>query len=243
MKKVNDGLKKDEIVIDETNDILQKVSNGFFSYEVTSIAANPHVEELKNNLNIVIKNLKSTLAEINITLQNYSQSKYDYKIKTQNVFGDLGLVIDGIKLVGNNTSELLAVVLNAGNKLNNNTSILSESSSKLAHSVAEQANTGSDTTMALDNVTRIIQNNTEKTIEMSNIAMKVTTSAKDGKTLAISTSSAMDEIVIEVTSINEAIKVIDQISFQTNILSLNAAVEAATAGEAGKGCCSKRQTR
>merc|ERR1711879_861350 len=39
----------------------------------------------------------------------------------------------------------------------------------------------------------------------------------------------------KVTAINEAITVIDQIAFQTNILSLNAAVEAATAGEAGKG--------
>ena len=45
----------------------------------------------------------------------------------------------------------------------------------------------------------------------------------------------MDEINKEVISINESITVIDEIAFQTNILSLNAAVEAATAGESGKG--------
>ena len=45
----------------------------------------------------------------------------------------------------------------------------------------------------------------------------------------------MDDITSQVTLITEAISVIDKIAFQTNILSLNAAVEAATAGEAGKG--------
>ena len=45
----------------------------------------------------------------------------------------------------------------------------------------------------------------------------------------------MEDINKQALAINEAIGVIDNIAFQTNILSLNAAVEAATAGEAGKG--------
>ncbi|WP_412486703.1 methyl-accepting chemotaxis protein [Arcobacter defluvii] len=70
---------------------------------------------------------------------------------------------------------------------------------------------------------------------MANLSKDVKDSVILGEKLAYKTASSMDEINEKVEAINEAINIIDQIAFQTNILSLNAAVEAATAGEAGKG--------
>jgi len=87
----------------------------------------------------------------------------------------------------------------------------------------------------LEEVTNNTLNTTKNVMEMSEYAKRVTSSVSEGHTLANETTKAMDEINNEVTAISEAIAVIDQIAFQTNILSLNAAVEAATAGEAGKG--------
>jgi methyl-accepting chemotaxis protein len=235
MEKVKADLKQDEIVINETNDVLQKTANGFFVYEVKSTASNPHVEAMKSNLNFMIKKVKETLDKINITLRNYSQSKYDFQIDDRGIYGDLGAVTAGIKLVGNNTSEILAMIMNTGEQLNNNTHTLSDASSGLSSSSNTQAASLEETAAALEDITSKIKRNTQNTNKMSQLASDVTNSASQGEQLALSTSAAMEQIVNEVSAINEAIEVIDQIAFQTNILSLNAAVEAATAGEAGKG--------
>ena len=70
---------------------------------------------------------------------------------------------------------------------------------------------------------------------MNQYANEVSISVTVGQELASKTAKSMDEINEQTQAIADAITVIDQIAFQTNILSLNAAVEAATAGEAGKG--------
>ena len=91
------------------------------------------------------------------------------------------------------------------------------------------------TAAALEQITSNTSNNTNNIVKMSSFAKDLTTSTLEGQKLAQETTSSMEDIDKQVTSINDAITVIDQIAFQTNILSLNAAVEAATAGEAGKG--------
>ena len=65
---------------------------------------------------------------------------------------------------------------------------------------------------------------------MANYSNGVTKSTSQGENLLNKTTIAMDEINNQVNLINDAISVIDQIAFQTNILSLNAAVEATTTG-------------
>jgi methyl-accepting chemotaxis protein len=235
MDKMNEGLKQDEKVIEEANDILEKTGNGFFVYQVESTAANPYVEDLKNKLNTMISHTKETLDKINITLKNYSESKFDYRIDDKGIYGDLGSLTAGIKLVGNNTSEILAMIMNTGDSLNKSTHTLSTASNSLSESSNQQAASLEETAAALEQITANIQGNTQTTVEMTNLASDVTKAANTGQEFANKTATAMEEINSQISSINEAIEVIDQIAFQTNILSLNAAVEAATAGEAGKG--------
>ena len=235
MDKVRAGLKQDEKVIEEASDILEKTANGFFVYKVNQTASNPHVEDLKNRLNSMILSTKETLDKINETLKYYSESKFDYKIDDEGIYGNLGSLTAGIKLVGNNTSEILAMVMNTGNALNESTQTLSGASNNLSTSSNQQAASLEETAAALEEITSTIQANTQATVRMSQLASNVTQSAKNGQDLANKTAISMDDINKEVSSINVAIEVIDQIAFQTNILSLNAAVEAATAGEAGKG--------
>ena len=168
-------------------------------------------------------------------IKEYEQGIYLKQIDTKGMQDDIIGLANGINQLGDSLANLSFMNLKNGLSLQIGSDTLSKNVNMLSTSSSEQASSLEQTAVALEEITNTIRNSNQNTIKMQEYSSKVSDSVVDGLKLASQTASSMEEINDEVNEINEAISVIDQIAFQTNILSLNAAVEAATAGEAGKG--------
>ncbi|WP_418179016.1 methyl-accepting chemotaxis protein [Aliarcobacter lanthieri] len=227
-------LKEDESLIDNVKEVVNEINKGNLRNRIENSTGNESLEELKNILNemleLISNKVNNDLVVIDQVLKKYEQM--DFRARIENPVGEVAKEINELAETINHL--LLENKIN-GLTLEDSSKILLENVNNLNISSNEAAASLEETAAALEEITSNIRNNTQNIAKMSNLSTEVTRSSRLGEELANKTTLAMDEINTQVNLVNEAIGVIDNIAFQTNILSLNAAVEAATAGEAGKG--------
>ncbi|QKF73742.1 MCP-domain signal transduction protein [Aliarcobacter faecis] len=233
--KTQKAIEEDRRLIDETITVLSEFEQGDLCQRLNLSVNNPALMELKSVLNKMADNLENNIDNVLKILEQYSNYNYLNKIDQKGLKEHLLKLARGVNHLGDSITSMLVENKSNGMTLDSSSKILLENVDKLNLSSNEAASSLEETAAALEEITSNIRNNTESIAKMASYSKSVTTSATNGERLANQTNVSMDEINAQVTAINEAIGVIDQIAFQTNILSLNAAVEAATAGEAGKG--------
>ncbi len=243
ISKINDAvdvfesnLQDDMKVMGEIVLITDKVEQGIFKCRSKAHSNNPMISTLTVNVNKMLDELETIMSELSSVLLAYSKDDFTPKITiSEKIKEDMRVVLESVNTLGNSLVHSAKQNLSNGQHLQTNSSTMTESVNNLANKANQQAASLEETAAAVEEITSITRNNANNASKMSELGSKVKTEVSNGMNLASKTSTSMDEINSQVTAINEAITVIDQIAFQTNILSLNAAVEAATAGEAGKG--------
>ncbi len=216
-------------------DAAQNIAKGEMNFDL-NVQANNEIGLLAVSFNEMKTNLSALNARLVEMLGKISKGEWNVDVGDPSIYmGDWHELYDSVGKMTHSVRGALSQVSSSAELISSSVGLVSDGAQALAEGAIDQAG-------SVDSLSHSLQEISVQIGDNSNNAKKVNDLAVISGEVTKGTLSDMQEMLAamrEISNTSEDIvrvtKVIDDIAFQTNLLALNAAVEAARAGEAGKG--------
>ena len=185
-----------------------KVSSGDFNYRITSESHNHITSALTRSFNQLLDNIQHITSETRHRLDEYQNHDYSHSIEITGLSADMKALVSGVNSLGHSLQQF--------EQDNKNQKELLEQNSKQIHQTIVTLN--NETIKELDT---IVDQTTQKLLQANEKESEMAANVK--------------ELDTQARGVKEVLNIIRDIADQTNLLALNAAIEAARAGEHGRG--------
>ena len=174
------------------------------------------------------------IKDISTVLSQMSEGNLDVEISSE-YKGDFIKIKESINHIASTLNDVIGQIIIASNEVAASSKQLSAGSQSLSAGASEQAASVEQLTASIAEIAQKTNENASSASKADKIANSVKTDTDGGNEKMERMLVSMNEISESSAGISKIIKVINDIAFQTNILALNASIEAARAGSYGRG--------
>jgi methyl-accepting chemotaxis protein len=216
--------------IADFSNLIKHSASGDFSHECKQCDSDTELGLLGRQLAKLVGSVKMLISEINLTITDASNGVFTKKISSEGMEGEFVTAI-------NNVAESIDFMKEQNSKAQRDTfnSSLSSRNISVSESLSVIISNLRENITNLKEVTQATTDASNLSTSSSNTIVEIVQELNELNEQVHNNSSNVSEIVQQTTEITSVIELITDIAEQTNLLALNAAIEAARAGEHGRG--------
>ena len=209
---------------------------GDLSTNFPVVDSQDEIKDMTETATEMAASLKSIIYDCNYILGEMSKGNYGITSKAKEKYvGEYSGLINAMRNLRDLMIETLQQISDASEQVNAGSNNLAQAAQSLAEGSTDQSAAVQELQATIANITSGVEKSSAKTEDSYQEANKYATEADQSRVEMEAMMTAMSRINETSQKIGNIISDIEDIASQTNLLSLNASIEAARAGDAGKG--------
>lgn len=223
------------VPISELEHAAENIADGELDISI-SYRSRDELGGLAESMRRTVNRISILIGDLSEVLRQLSEGRFDIEFQNEEEYiGVFYPLLMSIRQTTMELSDTMKQISSSSEQVSSGAEQVSYGAQALAVGSGEQAATVEKLASTMDGISKQIANNAKDAADVNKKAELVGQEAEESNVRMENLLGAMDNINDSSSQIKQIIDTIEEIAFQTNILALNAKVEAARAGASGKG--------